>query len=237
MDKPVFQQIADDFKKQINDGQLTDGHRLPSERELAESYRVSRMTVRHAIEKLVEDGFVQKRAGAGTFVVPKPVGENLIGLTSFSQLMKQQGRKPGSKILGYIVEEPTKNQAKKLNLPYGEEVVIIDRIRTADDLPIAYEEAIIPARYMKGINKNDINKSLYEALSKNGLNLETASFKQEFYARKSPKAIADILQMKNGDPVLYLEQISTLESDDIFEYTRAFYYGERYNIFLERKGF
>ena len=106
MGSPVYIQIHNQIKKDIEAGVWAVGDRIPSERELALEFNVSRMTLRQAVQTLVEEGILERQVGAGTFVARKKVQEKMTGVTSFTELMKEQGKKPSSRTVSYLVTTP-----------------------------------------------------------------------------------------------------------------------------------
>ena len=95
---PAYVKIHDQIKKDIDEGIWEIGERLPSERDLAETFEVSRMTLRQAITLLVEEGVLERRVGSGTYVASTRVQEKMRGTTSFTEIMKSQGKIPSSQL-------------------------------------------------------------------------------------------------------------------------------------------
>ena len=98
---PAYIQIHDQIKSEIDQKIWKIGERLPSERDLAEKFQVSRMTLRQAITLLVEEGVLERRVGSGTFITSTRVQEKMRGTTSFTEIMKSQGKEPSSQVISY----------------------------------------------------------------------------------------------------------------------------------------
>lgn len=98
---PIYIQIQSEIKKKMEDGVWKVGTSIPAERQLAEMFHVSRMTVRQAIQGLVDDNILQRRVGAGTFIAEKKLTERLEAVTSFTNLMLQEGKVPSTRIVSY----------------------------------------------------------------------------------------------------------------------------------------
>ena len=141
MGSPVYIQIHNQIKKDIEAGVWAVGDRIPSERELALEFNVSRMTLRQAVQTLVEEGILERQVGAGTFVARKKVQEKMTGVTSFTELMKEQGKKPSSRTVSYLVTTPSLSEMERLKLKDDEKVLRMERIRYADEVPICFEVA------------------------------------------------------------------------------------------------
>src|SRR5215475_12839970 len=139
------------------------GERLPSERELAARWGVARMTVRKAIERLIEQGRLERRHGSGTYTAQAPYAR-LFGLRSFTEDMRQRGLTPTSKLLRLRKLRASTVVASRLRIPAGEDVFKFVRLRLADGEPMALETVVILAAYAPGLSKQDITGSIYDIL-------------------------------------------------------------------------
>lgn len=129
MDVPVYIQIHNAIRADIEAGKWRVGDRIPSERDLAVTFKVSRMTLRQAIQTLVDEGILERRVGSGTYVANQKVQEKMSGVTSFTDLMQAQGKVPSSKTVSYHVAQPTSSEVEKLKLAPAEQVLRMERIR------------------------------------------------------------------------------------------------------------
>ena len=96
MSSPIYIKIHNQLRENIEDGKWKVGEKIPAERELAGQFNVSRMTLRQAIQELVDEGILERRVGSGTFVANRKVQERMSGVTSFTDLMKSLGKVPSS---------------------------------------------------------------------------------------------------------------------------------------------
>jgi GntR family transcriptional regulator len=229
---PIYIQIHDEIKKKIEDGQWKIGERLPSERDLSELFDVSRMTLRQAIQTLSDEGILDKRVGAGTFVASKRVVEKMSGPTSFSEIMESQGRVPSSKTIAYYVTSPTQSEIQNLKISEGSKVVRMERIRYADNIPICFEVATIPEELVNQFSKEDITSKFYQTLEKKGFKL--GGSEHTISATIANEQISDFLSIKRGSAILRLRQISYFENRLPFEYVRTQYAGSRFEFFMEK---
>lgn len=233
MKVPVYIQIHNEIRKEIEAGKWAVGERIPSERQLSQDFDVSRMTLRQAIQTLVDEGILQRQVGSGTYVASSKVQEKMSGTTSFTEITESQGKKPSSKTVSYHVADPSISEIEKLKLKNGDQVLRMERIRYADKQPICFEVATIPIDIVNSLNKKDITSSLYKALEdKAGLKLGDAT--QTVSAILASEKIANFLNVKRGSAVLRVRQITTLDDDRPFEYVRSQYAGDRFEFYLER---
>jgi GntR family transcriptional regulator len=141
------------------------GDRLSSERDLAARWGVARMTVRHAMDTLVAEGLAERRHGSGTYVAPQPV-VRFLGLTSFTQDMRERGLVPGSRLLSFTAAAADPGLAARLQVPAGERVLAFTRLRTGSGEPMAVETVWIAASLVPGLSPADLDGSLYELLAR-----------------------------------------------------------------------
>lgn len=230
MTEPIYVQIHDEIKEAIDAGRWSAGERIPSERELSIQFNVSRMTLRQSIMLLVDEGYLERRIGSGTFVATKRVQENLDSASSFTEMMDAAGKKASSQVINYKVGLPTALEAEKLEISTDTSVIRMERVRYGDDEPIAFEVAIVPQKLLVGIDEDEITKSLYQALISNGLIVNKA--KRILTAAAVNERVARLLSMNSGDPVLVLTQVTTDDQGSPFEFVRTQYAGNRYEIQL-----
>lgn len=233
MRSPIYIEIHNKIRTDIEAGKWHVGQRIPAERELAKSFGVSRMTLRQAIQTLVDEGILERHVGSGTYVASRKVQEKMSGTTSFTDLMQAQGKVPSSKTVSYHLANPTLSEIKRLELPQGNQVLRMERVRYADGIPISFETAAVPADLVEGFSKEEVTASLYHVLEfKGGYQLGGAQ--QTVTATLASERIADYLKIKRNDAILKLRQVSFLKSGRPFEYVRTQYVGSRFEFYLER---
>ena len=172
---PMYYQIMRQLLEKIQGGEFAVDTTLPPERELAQTYKVSRMTVRQAIIELVNEGILVRRKGIGTFVAPPKLEQALSRLTSFTEDMAQRGMKAGAKVISFAEIVPKPVIRKTLALETGDKAYECVRLRLADDVPMALETTTLPVSLCPGLTAQDLeNYSLYRLLAERwGLRLIT----------------------------------------------------------------
>lgn len=229
---PIYYQLEQGIKEMIEKGQLQPGEMIPSEREWAETYEISRMTVRQAINNLVNDGYLVRKRGKGTFVATKKIEQPLKGLTSFSEDMRARGMVPGTKLLAFHTIPASPSFAKQLAISEGEDIYEIRRIRLADGLPMALETAYVPCALVPGLTEKNVSGSIYEFIEKK-LGLAIRSATQVLEASVARKLEAELLQMKEGAPVLLIQRNSYLQNGQPLEIVKSVYRADRYKFMIE----
>ena len=228
---PAYIQIHDQLKKEIDEGKWEIGQRLPSERDLSTSFEVSRMTLRQAITLLVEEGVLERRVGSGTFVASTRVQEKMRGTTSFTEIIKSQGKEPSSKLISYRRTLPNQKEAECLGIAITDNIIRMERVRYANQLPVVFEVAAIPEKFIKDFNKQEVTSHFFKTLQSHGYQIGKSQ--QTIYARLASERIAEHLQVHKGHPILGLTQISYFEDGTAFEFVQSQYVGDRFEFYLE----
>lgn len=228
---PLYIQIKDVLQAQIESGAFAVGDRLPSERELSEAYGVSRMTARQALQLLQQNGWTQRQVGKGTYVSRAQIDQELRELTSFTQDMTSRGLRAQSQVLRAELLAADAEVAGYLHASVGEQIVLLQRVRLADDKPIALETAHLLHRLCPGIlSAHDFAiQSLYGALQEDhGLRLVWAN--QVIGARMPSRAERAALALAGRTPVLSLLRVTFDHEDRPIEFVRSCYHSERYQL-------
>ncbi len=226
MKKPVYKLIEETIKKRIENGTLKNGDMIESENELTEVYNVSRMTVRLALNNLVNEGYLYKHKGKGTFVNYTKLEKRLDNITGFTEQMNQSDMTASSKILSIEVIKATELISKKLLIDSEEEVYKVERIRYGDNIPICYEIVYLPKTIFPSVEEKIFAGSFYEYVEKNIAKITYCT--QKIEARQAGENYAKYLEIDAEMPLLYVSVVSNLDNGRPFEYTRCFYRGDQY---------
>lgn len=225
---PLYQQLQRALRQAIESHVLGPDDALPPERDLAEQFHVSRITVRKAIDGLVSDGLLVRRQGSGTFVSAR-VEKNFSKLTSFSEDMRARGRTPRSVWLRKTTGSVTPEEALALRSSPGTPVFRFHRIRFADDAPMAVEYATVLASCLPSLDA--VVSSLYEALERAGNRPVRAL--QRLRAVLFTAEQAELLQAKEKDAGLLVERLGFLKDGRAAEFTQSYYRGDIYDFVAE----
>lgn len=222
---PLYQRIADGLRAKISSGQLSEGEALPSERELCRLTNASRVTVRKALEQLIEEGLLFRKQGSGTYI-QRMIEAKDNHLTSFSAEAAELGEEPGTiwilRTLGY----PTRDEAEVLDITTTEKVVRLGRVRLLSGEPLAIEHAIVPARML--LEVGEIGDSLYQTLEITGN--RPVSGRQTTSASLATPTEAALLSVAENSAVLRIERLTRNVAGELVELTRSVYRGDRYKF-------
>jgi len=225
---PLYQKLQQALREAIQNRVLAPDEALPPERDMAEEFSVSRITVRKALDGLVGEGLLTRRQGAGTFVASR-VEKNFSKLSSFSEDMISRGRTPRSEWLNRADGAVTPEESMILGLSPGTPVYRFHRIRFADEAPMALEYSTIPAFALPAADA--VGASLYEALDAAGHRPTRAL--QRLRAVLFTAEQAALLGVSPGDPGLLIERRGFLKDGRAVEYTQSYYRGDAYDFVAE----
>jgi GntR family transcriptional regulator, N-acetylglucosamine utilization regulator len=201
---------------------------IPSERELSQRYGLSRMTVRQAVDHLVSEGRLYRVQGKGTFV-SRPKIEMPLRLASFTEDMKARGLTPGSRDIDRRTAPASAHLARSLGIEPGDPVHVIERLRTADGIPMAVERSHIPEAVAPGLADESLaDRSLYDVLAqKFGILLDSGE--QTIEAGIVDPADATLLELPAGSAVLLLQRRSFAGGNPV-ELALSTYRADRYQL-------
>lgn len=233
---PLYQQLAARLRRQIAEGIYRPGDRLPSEAELCDQFGVSRITVRAALDQLVDAGLLRRQRGKGTFVTAPPVEHELIRLTDFVEDMAAAGLQPASRIT-HLGEEPASAEvARHLDLAPQTPVVRLDRLRLADSSPIAFDVTYLPLRYGRLLDRSALERETIYHILETQYQIPVVSGTFVIEAGKSTAELAEALEVERGAPLLIIQRISYTEGREPIYFQRRYYRADRvrYRVELDR---
>ena len=225
---PRYYQLKEIMRERVQSDEWKPGDLIPSERELSEKYGISRMTARQAITDLVNEGLFYREQGKGTFVSQRKITQQLIRLTGFTEDIKARGQKPGTKVLSAQMFPADETTAEKLRIDQGTLIFRLQRLRLADDKPLAIELSQTSFKDCERLLEEDLEQnSLYRLLeTKYGIPLMEAD--QELEAGLAGTEEAQLLKISLGRPVLFTRRITYTERNQPIEYAKAVYCGNKY---------
>jgi GntR family transcriptional regulator len=225
---PLYFQIAENLKRAIEEGTLKPGERLDNELDLAERLGVSRPTVRQAVQRLVEQGFVVRRRGLGTVVVAPRILRS-VALTSLYDDLSATHRYPATTVLAAREVDADDDVAAALSLPSGTAVLYLERLRLADGTPLAIMHNFLPAGLLKGRPEDALEKSgLYELLRSQGIQLHAGE--QVIGARRATAHEANVLQAPRNATVLTMARTTFDHEGKPVEHGSHAYLADRYSF-------
>lgn len=235
---PMYYQLKKIIIDLIENEAIQADEAIPSEPKLMQTYHLSRTTVRKAIDELVNEGYLYKKQGKGTFVKGRGFEQGLIKLSGCSEDIKRYGLTPKPRLLDSSIKYPSKRVAKMLDIDENIKTFYVERIMYGDDLPINKNKSYIPYHLVPGIEKLDFNKeSLYKVLEKD-YHIKINKAIRTVEAILANEEVALQLQIDEGSPVMLFkgQVFATLpDSKEVtIEYFEAIYRSSQFQFYIEQ---
>jgi GntR family transcriptional regulator len=221
---PVYFQLKNIIKEDIEKRNLKPGDSLPSEREYCENFGISRMTVRQALKELESEGIIVRERGRGSFVAIPRIEQE--GLMSFTEMVKARGMKPETEIVEFL-KIPAGNLSATLGIKDEDNIFKITRARKADGIPVALETVYIPEEFVPDIEEKDLTGSLYNIL-KDEYGMEIKGSKTSFSATTSTPFLEELLKLEEPMPLLKVESVNF--ATGLIYYEVSYYRSDQFKI-------
>jgi GntR family transcriptional regulator len=227
---PLYLQVQQTLKEMIEDVEFGPGEQIPSERELSDMLGVSRMTVRRAVENLIQMGLLERRSTSGTYVrqpqVVRHVGSGYsIGLT---QLLEGEGAEAGAQLLDFEHVRAARKVAGYLKLRVGEQVVKTRRLRLVNGIPFCIETSYVSAALVPGLEPSDLAGDVsFYALLKSRYGFDMIKSEGTVKISRCLEEEAELLDLAVGDPVLFMRAVVCDANDQCVEYLKSVNHPDR----------
>lgn len=225
--RPKYRRVQDEVLGLASS--LEVGAPLPAERSLAQRLGVSRMTLRRAVDELVDLGFLHRRQGSGTYVA-EPKITQFLAASSFTQDMAARGLEPGARVVRFQHGPADADLARELEIMPGARVLRVARVRTADGEPIALEELAVDAALVPGLRPEDLEGTSFYELLRRRYGLRIVGGEQTMEAAALDAEAARLLRVPKGSAAFLLQRVSRDETGRVLEFVRSRYRGDRYRF-------
>ncbi len=226
---PLYIQIEEELRGQMESGELGPLAQVLSETELAEKFGVSRMTARKALDRLVGDGMLFRQPGKGTFVAPPKIAHGPSQGLSFSAMMRAQGLRCSTRVLEQGLVRAPSNVARALGLAPGGQAVFMRRLRFIDDVPVAIHQSYLPGR-LSMVLEADLSGSLSDVMASVGARVERSDDTVEAVIATGEEA--QLLHLHAGAPLVFIRGTAYSAANEPVRYSEALYPGDRWQFRL-----
>ncbi len=233
-------QTVQAIQEAIKQGKFPAGSQLPPEMELLQMMGISRTTLREALRVLEEQRLIRKHRGLGTFVMEHAIVKDMSRNFGITEMISQAGYTPGTRDFNIRLEQPSKAVSEKLRIPIPDNsiIVVIERVRTANQTPVVWTRDIMPQEYLGGwmpTSKELNQRSLYECLE------EYASIRIEsgiasFTPVQANREIAEKLEIQRNDLLLLIDQVDLDQTQRPVLYSAEYHLTDKFNFIIHRKG-
>lgn len=231
---PLHHQVYLDVRRGLDDGTWSPGDRLPPERELAEHYGCSLITVRRALTELAREGRIERTRGRGTTVLRPRIERDFESAYSFTDEMERRGLDPATQLIAARPESAGEAVAAGLELEPGAPTIFVERLRLAAGEPLLLEQVHLPAERFPGLLSANLEReSLYDVLAQRfGTRIVRARETLEPVLLRAREA--RLLDQRPRTPALLIEGIASADDDRPVEFSRTFVRGDRTRYYVER---
>lgn len=220
---PLHHQVYVVLRQQIEEGQFEGDKPIPSEHELSQTFKVSRITIRRALDRLKQEGFVSRARGRGTFAqaaaATPAISANLRGI--FENLLAM-GLRTRVKLIefGYVPASPP--IAQKLKLKPGDRVQRAVRVRYHQNVPFSHLTTYLPEDIGKHCEEKELSdKPLLLLMERAGVKVSAAD--QSVSAKLADTIVGPLLEVETGSPLLWVKRLVFDQSERPVEYLHALY--------------
>lgn len=234
---PKYYLLKREIQNKIELGEYSEGTLIESERELMEKYQFSRITVRKAIDELVNEGYLYRIQGKGTYVKGETSEQNLFNLSSCTEDVERLGKVPFKKTMRTAKYPADAKRAKHLNIPLHETVHMFGRITYADQEPLNYTITYLPEKIFPGLERYDLEKrSLYDIIRKD-YNVQITKARRTIEAVLPDPIVASYLQINDNMPVILFNCITygIVHGKEMpIETFRCYYRTDQYKFYIDQ---
>lgn len=206
MKQPAYRELYQKIKDDIEKGAYSSGSFIPTEPELEQIFDVSRTTVRKAMKLLSDENLVEIKQGRGTMVLDNKTPQSFNGVTSVTESLRKHGYEVATKSRYIDIIQPPEEIASQLSLSPGEPVVRVQRVQTADGIPVCIMVNHIPERLVPGMDNSSEFIGLYSFLE-DRYNIEICSTSDTISAAACDFTESQILGVPTGTPILIVERV------------------------------
>ncbi|MBC7334586.1 MAG: GntR family transcriptional regulator [Actinobacteria bacterium] len=230
--EPLYHQLKVEIRNKIKSGVWKEGNLIPSESEFCNLYKVSRATVRQALQDLVNEGLLYRLRGKGTFVAHSKLDNLLKDTYSFTTNMLRHGLKPSSLVLKQELINPSDKVIEELKLSHGDKVVFLERVRKCDSITLMLDRVYVPYKLCPGLESVDLSGSLYEVLTQK-YKYNLAKAREFIELGRADKYVAKWIEVEVGEAIILKQRLTYLEDETPIEYSYQFIRGDRCRFVVE----
>jgi GntR family transcriptional regulator len=227
---PLYAQLEEILRGKIASGEWKPNQQIPSENELNKMYGLSRMTARGVLTKLVNDGLLFRVPGKGTYVAQPKISTVSPAYRGVREQLEAMGYETSTKLLGIELDRPTTRVREQLQLPEGEKVYAIHRVRSVQGEPISLHHSFVPARLARGLADHDVVSEQLCVVLEKEFDLPMRYVQEHLEAIPVSATESRHLGMRPGDPVLLLEDRIADATRTPFEYSRIVFRGDKVRL-------
>ena len=228
---PYYYQLKQMIKNDIESGALKHGDQIPTEHELSAALGISRPTIRQCMSELVNEGYLVRVKGKGTFVTGRKIEANYIQRhQSFHTMVRESGLTPSTKVLSFKLIPGIPEYNEKLQIPITDELFYLHRLCLANDEPMLLIESYMPAKRFPGLLEVDFSDNEFYATLRSKYGLKPLMLIREIESRNARPEEARLLSIPRNKAISYVTNVALDEDNVPFEYSVSRYRSDRHKF-------
>lgn len=225
---PLYYQLKNILLERIHNNEWQTGAMFPGEQELQDEYELSRTTVRQTLSELVNEGYLVRHRGRGTFVAKPKLTFNPTTTLELSEFQRKKGIQLGWRLLETAWTTAENGVSEMLNLSEGAPVWCVKRLRLVGDEPIGYHVAYVPRAYALRLKEPSLEVGDSLDYLKPLPEMEQYHIERTLEARLAGDREAEWLGLAHGAPLLYMERVVYGGGGEALEFLQAGFHGDRF---------
>ena len=225
----IYKSIADQLRLRLNSIDVSIGSPLPGEKKLAAEYRVARMTIRKAVDLLVDDGLVVRRHGSGTYVARKDVHHETSSLTGLTEVLHKQGKEVVSRVLAFELMPAPPAIASLLRIKIDERIYFSQRIRYVDDKPLMLEDSYMPLKLFRNLSLSHLEGSKFDYIE-NECGIIISGNYETLTPVLADTQLARLMNVPEETPLLRITSLSYSDNGEFLNYSVMFRNASEYKV-------
>lgn len=238
---PLYKQLEEILRQQIEEGKFKSNQSIPSERVLCQKYKISRITVRQAISEMINEGILYRKQGKGTYVAKRKVTQGLARIVNFTRTVQDLGMKPSTKILGNEILPADLQLAKIFDISVTSQVLKLSLLGMGDEEPLVLYESYFPLSLGKKMAREAFQRekkkqsfSTYDLYGESS-GVLPASVNQTFEAMTADERLSSLMHVKKGSAIFMVTSVFMAQDQRPLEFRKAMYRGDRYKFYITRE--
>ena len=223
---PLWAQVLEDLRRRLDGGEFVEG--FPTDTDLIQEYQVSRHTAREAVRRLQDEGIVTRERGRGTFVRTPPIEQPIGALYSLFRSLEARGIAQRSHVLG-LAEVKDRDVAARFGRPASTSLIRLERLRCADEVPLAHDVAWIPSSIGRPLLEVDFtHTALYDELQRL-CGVRPMAGTEHISTELPPRSEREMLRISARQAVFRIQRRS-VDGDEMIEWRETLVRGDRYSF-------
>ncbi len=227
---PKYYRIYDELLEEVRSGKFKEYDRFYSDTELVEKFEVSRGTIREAVKLLIQQGYLVREQGKGTFITKPKIEQDSDKLMGFTELMTNNNITPSAKLIDKEIVEAPEHLVNLMQLGEADKLVRIVRVRFGNDQPLIIERSYFVYRYFKPIYEMDLQANSIFTLLYKHTDTRLGEARQHITATSAGQSEVELLNVDPGAPLLLMKRLIKTKEGDYFQYSEDVYRSDRINF-------